>query len=82
MRDMAKSGPAPQVTDDELIEAIESRDKPYATAKYVAGQVGLSENRTRERLQRLAEDKEIHQGSVGSRYTIYWSEGSFLDGDS
>jgi len=77
---MATRGPAPRVSDKELVNAVAGFDKPYATAKMVAERVGLSSQRTRERLRRLVGEGEIESGQVGDRYTVYWSEESLRSG--
>ena len=59
---MSKPGPDPEVTDAELVTAIESRDEPYATAKDVADITGLSRWRTSQRLSRLADKGQIESG--------------------
>lgn len=80
---MATRGPDPTVTDEEFEAVIEDRKKPFVTAKYVAERVGLSENRCRQRLQRLAEENRVKSDTIGdSQYTIYWSDGSDSSDDS
>ena len=69
---MSRPGPDPDVTDGEIITAIENRDEPYATAGDVAEIVGLSRWRTSERLKRLADAGEVESGTVGEKTTIYW----------
>jgi len=74
MWDMSKPGPDPDVTDGELLTAIENREQPFATAKDVAEMVGLSRWRCSQRLERLAEDGCLECGVVGEKTTIYWLE--------
>jgi predicted ArsR family transcriptional regulator len=69
---MATRGPAPSVTDDELIAAIRSRSEPFATAGDVAEIVSLSSERTRQRLNSLAEADRIGRAKVGGSAVVYW----------
>ena len=72
MCNMSRPGPDPEVTDSEILNAIRSREQPYATAGDVADIVSLSRWRTSERLQRLADAGTVESGAVGERATIYW----------
>lgn len=69
---MATRGPDPTVTDEELIQAIREHEDPFATAGDVADTVGLSGERVRIRLNRLADAGEVDRSKVGGRAVIYW----------
>jgi predicted ArsR family transcriptional regulator len=74
MWDMSRPGPDPDVNDEELVWVLGHREQPYATAGDVSEDVPLSETRTKQRLDRLADEGDIESGAVGERQTIYWLE--------
>jgi len=74
---MSTKGPDPKVNDSELLQAVISTNEPFATAKQVAEQVGLSSWRVRQRMSQLAESGDIQRSQLGSGPYIYWLDGSF-----
>jgi len=74
MRDMATRGPEPKVSDDQLLAAIDSDERPFSTVAYVSEHVDLSNTRVRQRLATMAEDGSIESEHVAGDIKIYWSE--------
>jgi|APHM01.1.fsa_nt_gi hypothetical protein len=68
---MPNVGPDPQVSDEQLIAAIAETETPVASAQDVSGLVDLSRQRCAKRLQRLAENGRIKEGTT-SKTTVYW----------
>lgn len=59
------------VTDDEILKAMEEISVPFATTSKLQQRTGLSDQRVRERVQRLAEAGRIKREKVG-RHWVYW----------
>jgi len=76
MTDMGTRGPDPRVSDEQIIEAVESDDRPFSTVGYVSENVDLSNTRVRERLAAMAADGSIKSEQVAGDIKIYWSESS------
>jgi len=68
---MPTRGPAPKVTDEEMLDIIRRADRPFATAPKVASKAGISENRTRQRLAALATENKVERFRTGGAW-IYW----------
>lgn len=68
---MPRPGPAKQVTDDELVEAIKTINDRFATPVEIADLVGLSPEHCRKRLKKLREDGVLDSKAAGNA-TAYW----------
>jgi len=68
---MPTRGPAPKVSDDEILDIIRQGNRPFATAPEVASEAGISENRTRQRLAKLAAENSLERFRTGGAW-IYW----------
>jgi len=68
---MAMRGPDPEVTDDELLQAIAGTDYPFATISDVAHSVDLSRERVRQRLKELEAEGVVNCVKTGG-VMIYW----------
>jgi len=74
MKDMATRGPEPKVSDDELLNVVDSDTRPFSTVSYVAENVDLSNTRVRERLARMVSEGYIRSERVAGDIKIYWSD--------
>lgn len=72
---MASRGPEPNVTDQEILQVVETAGRPFVTITEVAMEVGLSSTRARERLNGLVQGGELNKAKVGGRAVVYWSPG-------
>ena len=68
---MAMRGPDPEVTDNELRQAVSDTEYPFATISDVVQRVDLSRERVRQRLESLVEQERINCVKTGG-VIIYW----------
>ena len=71
---MAKPGPEPEVTEEDVLEVFEERrdaSEPL-TASDVADALGCSRRTALTRLNDLAERGTLEKKQVGARAGVYW----------
>lgn len=73
---MSTSGPDPKVTDERLIDCIQSDPRPFATVTTVTERVALGRERVRQRLNRLSRQERIHREKISGSVGLYWLEES------
>lgn len=71
---MEGPGRKPTVSDSEILEVFEQASDPVLTTKEVADEIGIGRRGTYDRLQKLADDKEIQMKKVGETAAVWWSE--------
>jgi predicted ArsR family transcriptional regulator len=71
---MAKPGPSPSVTPEDVLEVFAARDDDSEplTAPEVADALGCSRTTALERLRDLAEQGEVTSKKVGGRSRVWW----------
>lgn len=69
---MYDPGPDQRVSDKKIISVIQSDNRPFSTAGYVANSVGLSESMVRERLRCLEESGRLRSANATPDEKIYW----------
>lgn len=74
MRDynqMSTRGPAPKVSDAQILECFDAVNKPFVMSSDIADCADLSVTRARQRLDRLVDQGTLEKRKVG-RSQIYW----------
>jgi hypothetical protein len=71
---MAKPGPAPEVTTDDVLAVFDERDDPTEplTAREVGEAAGCSRRTALKRLDDLADRDAIASKKVGGRARVWW----------
>lgn len=71
---MAKPGPSPTVTPEDVLEEFRSRDDPNEplTAPEIADRLGCSRTTALNRLRELAERGDVASKKVGGRSRVWW----------
>jgi len=69
---MPRPGPAPTVTDDQLLAVIRQQDCPVVDAATVADEVDLSRERVRLRLNRMATEGTVERATLNGNSVVYW----------
>lgn len=71
---MAKPGPAPSVTPEDVRDVFDARDDPTEplTAPEIADELGCSRSTALDKLQRLAERGDVRSKKVGGRSRVWW----------
>lgn len=72
MSNEGKVGRRPQVTDEELLEVLESGQDPVVTTADVAEQLPIGKRGVLKRLKKLEERGAIASKSVGARGQVWW----------
>lgn len=72
--DMAKPGPAPAVTPEDVLEIFAARDDDSEplTAPEVADELGCSRTTALDRLGELANRGDVASKKVGGRSRVWW----------
>lgn len=60
------------VSDQELLENIDSSEAPVVTAKQLSECVDLTRQAVHERLITLHQDDFIHRATLGERVVVWW----------
>ncbi|WP_254841110.1 transcriptional regulator [Natronomonas marina] len=60
------------VSDDEIVNAIESHDDPFVVAAEVAERFDHTRQWAHDRLQNLADEGRIQRKAAGKRSVIWW----------
>ena len=71
---MAKPGPAPSVSPEEVLGVFDARDDPSEplTAPEVADALNVSRRTIYDRLEALRERGEVTSKKVGGRSRVWW----------
>lgn len=71
---MAKPGPAPSVTPEDVLGVFEARDDPSEplTAPEIADALGVSRRTIYDKLDTLREQGEVTSKKVGGRSRVWW----------
>ena len=71
---MAKPGPAPTVTPEDILDVFAARDDPTEplTAPEIADALGCSRSTALDKLHRLCERGDIASKKVGGRSRVWW----------
>ncbi len=71
---MAKPGPAPSVTPEDLLDVCGARDDPTEplTAPEIADELGCSRSTALDKLHHLAERGDVRSKKVGGRSVVWW----------
>lgn len=72
--DMAKPGPAPSVTPEDVLDVFAARDDPTEplTAPEIADALGCSRSTALDKLHRLEERGDVRSKKVGGRSRVWW----------
>lgn len=74
---MSTPGPAPTVTDEQLISVLRQADTPVLTYGDVSEHVEIGAERVRQRLNTLAEQGRVNRGELnGGSLVVYWVDES------
>jgi hypothetical protein len=71
---MAKPGPAPSVTPEDVVEVFAAREDPTEplTAPEIADALGCSRSTARKKLAALEERGDVASKKVGGRSRVWW----------
>lgn len=71
---MAKPGPSPRVTLEDVLEEFRSREDPYEplTAPEIADALSCSRTTALNKLRELADQGTVVSKKVGSRSRVWW----------
>lgn len=67
--DMARTA---SVSDEEILEALETPESPVATVGDVEGDLSIGGDAIRYRLQKLEERGVVKSKKVGARAVVWW----------
>lgn len=74
---MATKGREPKVSDEKLLQLVETSDewldRPFVTAKELAERVGMTRQAIHKRLQQFVDDGKIRKYKPG-KSAIWWVE--------
>jgi len=75
---MSSKGRSPKVTDDDLVQLLETTEewagRPFTDTKEVSDRVEISRQGVRQRLEKLVEEYDHIKRHKPSRDVIYWSD--------
>ena len=71
---MAKPGPAPSITPEEVLSVFDAREDSFEplTAPEIADALSVSRRTIYDRLEALAERGEVTSKKVGGRSRVWW----------
>lgn len=71
---MAKPGPAPKVTPEDVLDVFAERDDPTEplTAPEIAEELGCSRSTALDKLTTLGEQGDVRSKKVGGRSRVWW----------
>lgn len=71
---MAKPGPSPTITPEDVLEEFHSRDDPNEplTAPEIAASLGCSRTTALNKLRELADRRYVTSKKVGGRSRVWW----------
>lgn len=71
---MAKPGPAPSVTPEDVLDVFAAREDPTEplTAPEIADELGCSRSTALDKLRRLDERGDVRSKKVGGRSRVWW----------
>jgi predicted ArsR family transcriptional regulator len=71
---MAKPGPTPTVTPDDILDVFAAREDPTEplTAPEIADALGCSRSTALDKLHRLRERGDVASKKVGGRSRVWW----------
>jgi hypothetical protein len=80
---MAKPGPAPKVTPEDVLDVFAGRDDPTEplTAPEIAEELGCSRSTALDKLTTLGERGDVRSKKVGGRSRVWWIPPSDEDRD-
>lgn len=72
---MAKPGPDPMISQDEVLAAMQKHDEPFITSKDLARRHEVTEQTAYKYLRRLYSSGRIERKKVGGSAVIWWLDG-------
>ncbi len=72
MSGSGKPGPAPSVTDEEILALFRETSDPVLSTAEVAEKFSLQRRSIYDRLVSLREDGRVASKTVGGRNTVWW----------
>ena len=71
---MAKPGPAPSITPEDVLDVFAARDDPTEplTAPEIADELDCSRSTALDKLHRLDERGDVRSKKVGGRSRVWW----------
>lgn len=72
--DMAKPGPAPSITPEDVLDVFAAREDPTEplTAPEIANALDCSRSTALDKLRRLDERGDVRSKKVGGRSRVWW----------
>lgn len=73
---MSKTDRRSEVSENQLLEAVHSGEKPFVTAAGLDDELPITRQAIGRRLRQLAERGVLNREQVGGRAVVYWPKNS------